>query len=72
MAITSERIEPGETTIETAAPRPEEMKAVFQLRLGDLASLRVTARATPAGILSAALFLAVFAGASARLLRARA
>lgn len=72
MVTISDLIEPGETTIETAAPHPEEMKAEFQLRLGDLASLRVSARATPAGILSAALFLAVFAGASARLLRARA
>lgn len=64
MAI-SAHVERGETPLETAAPHPEEMKAAIELQLGDLASLRVTARATPAGIVSAALFLAVLVGASA-------
>ena len=68
MATTAELIDP----VETAAPHPEEMKAAIQLQLGNLVSLRVTARATPAGIVSAALFLAALVGASAWGSRSRA
>ena len=72
MDMAPEPVTQGEPAIETAAPHPEEMKAALELRLGDRASLRLSARATPAGILSAALFLAVFVGAAAWVSRPRA
>ena len=46
--------EPGQ---ETAAPHPEEMKATVDLRLGKSVSIRMTARATPAGLVAAAMLV---------------
>jgi hypothetical protein len=40
-----------ETESETAAPHPEEMKSVVELRIGSRVVLHATARATPAGLL---------------------
>ena len=42
---------------ETAAPHPEEMKATVDLRIGDAVSITATARATPAGLVAAALLI---------------
>jgi hypothetical protein len=39
----------------TAAPHPEEMKGTVTFRFGSLASITATGRATPAGLISAAL-----------------
>ncbi|MEJ0066709.1 MAG: hypothetical protein WDM85_15890 [Caulobacteraceae bacterium] len=72
MQSTSELVEQDEEGSETAAPHPEEMKASVHLQLGNLISLRATARATPAGIVSAALLLAALVGASAWVSRSRA
>ncbi len=63
MQDTSEPIEQDEHEVETAAPHPEEMKASVHLQIGNLVSLRATGRTTPAGIVSATLFLAVLVGA---------
>jgi hypothetical protein len=40
-----------ETESETAAPHPEEMKSVVELRIGNRVVLHVTGRATPAGLI---------------------
>lgn len=61
--------EPAE--VETAAPHPEEMKASVELRFGDQVSLRATARTTPAGVISAALFVAVLVGGAIWVARLR-
>jgi len=42
---------------ETAAPHPEEMKATVYLRIGDSILITATARATPAGLIAAALLV---------------
>ena len=42
----------------TAAPHPEEMKATVDLAIGGAISVRATARATPAGLATAALLVA--------------
>jgi hypothetical protein len=39
----------------TAAPHPEEMKGTVIFKLGNMASITATGRATPAGPISAAL-----------------
>ena len=39
----------------TAAPHPEEMKGTVTFSLGEWGSVTATARATPAGLVSAAL-----------------
>jgi hypothetical protein len=39
-----------ETESETAAPHPEEMKSVVELRIGSRVVLHATGRATPAGL----------------------
>ena len=47
---------------ETAAPHPEEMKATIDLVIGRCVSIKLTARATPAGLASAAVLIsAIFA-----------
>ncbi len=71
MQTTPELDQQGEHGIETAAPHPEEMKASVHLQLGNLISLQVTARATPAGVFSVALLLAALVGASAWVSRSR-
>lgn len=48
----------AQTRGSTAAPHPEEMKGAFEFRLGRFASVTATARATPAGLVSAALLAA--------------
>ncbi|AWN44747.1 hypothetical protein DK389_23355 [Methylobacterium durans] len=42
----------------TAAPHPEEMRATVDLTIGQSIAFRATARATPAGLVSAALLVA--------------
>src|SRR5215210_1283879 len=42
---------------EIAAPPPEEMKATADIRLGQSVSIRATVRATPAGLIAAALLV---------------
>jgi len=42
---------------ETAASHPEEMKATVDLHIGDSISITATARATPAGLIAAALLI---------------
>jgi hypothetical protein len=49
--------DPGHTS-ETAAPHPEEMRATVDLRIGKSVSFTATARATPAGLATAALLVA--------------
>jgi hypothetical protein len=46
-----------ESISETAAPHPEEMKAAVDLAIGRSVTIRATARATPAGLLAAALLI---------------
>ncbi len=41
----------------TAAPHPEEMRATFDVTIGRSVSIKATARATPAGLVSAALLI---------------
>ena len=41
----------------TAARHPEEMRATFAFRFGDRFAGKATARATPAGLVAAALLL---------------
>jgi hypothetical protein len=41
----------------TAAAHPEEMKATVEVRVGERISMRATARATPAGLATAALLV---------------
>ncbi|MBN8900188.1 MAG: hypothetical protein J0H19_02795 [Rhodospirillales bacterium] len=45
------------TAPSTAAPHPEEMKAAVEFRLGDRLTFTATARATPAGLIAAAILL---------------
>lgn len=44
---------------ETAAAHPEEMRATVDLRIGNSISIKATARATPAGLIAAALLISV-------------
>jgi hypothetical protein len=41
----------------TAAPHPEEMRATIDLRIGNTVSMSATARATPAGFITAAVLV---------------
>jgi hypothetical protein len=41
----------------TVAPHPEEMKGTVTFKLGNWASMTATGRATPAGLISAALVI---------------
>jgi hypothetical protein len=41
----------------TGTSHPEELRATMELRITDYVTLRTTARATPAGLVSAALLL---------------
>jgi hypothetical protein len=45
-------------TPDTAAPHPEEMKATIDLTIGRSVTIKASARATPAGLLTAALLVA--------------
>jgi hypothetical protein len=51
--------EAGDLPHETAALHPEEMRATFDLTVGRSVSVKATARATPAGLVSAALLMSV-------------
>jgi hypothetical protein len=42
---------------DTAAPHPEEMTATMEIKAGERFSWKATARTTPAGLVSAALFV---------------
>lgn len=54
----SERNAEPENRPETAAPHPEEMRAAVDLTIGKSVSIKATARATPAGLATAALLVA--------------
>ena len=43
---------------ESGSSHPEEMKASVNLRIGDSIAITATARATPAGLVAAALLIA--------------
>ena len=62
---------PGDRS-DTAAPHPEEMRAAVDLTIGKSASLKATARATPAGLAAAALLVAAILVPVVWLARARA
>ena len=47
-----------ESQSETAAPHPEEMKATFDLAIGNAVSVKAAVRTTPAGLVAAALLAA--------------
>lgn len=55
MTNAQQSADPG---VETAAPHPEEMKASIDLAVDDSVSIKATARATPAGLIAAALLAA--------------
>lgn len=46
------------TQTSSAAPHPEEMSATMELHVGSWLSMKATARATPAGLISVAVLLA--------------
>jgi hypothetical protein len=58
MTTTNEEAAPSENS-GTAAPHPEEMSATAELRIGDRLCWKATARATPAGLVAAALLVFV-------------
>lgn len=68
----AERNAEPENRSETAAPHPEEMRAALDLTIGKSVSIKATARATPAGLASAALLIAAILVPIAWLARARA
>ena len=47
-----------ENQSETAAPHPEEMKATFDLTIGNAVFVKATVRTTPAGLVAASLLAA--------------
>ena len=53
MSIVQEDLSP------TVPPHPEEIKSVFDLRLGKHVTLQGSARITPAGVISAGIAVAV-------------
>lgn len=58
--MTNERSDPStdsEFSSMTAAPHPEEMKGTVEFRLGRVASVTASGRATPAGLATAALLV---------------
>lgn len=57
--------------VSTAAPHPEEMNASVDFQLGNYASFRASARATPAGFVTAAILFASIAATSALIYRWR-
>ena len=61
-----------ENRSDTAAPHPEEMRAAVDLTIGKSVSIKATARATPAGLATAALLVAAVLVPMAWLARARA
>jgi hypothetical protein len=48
----------AENQSEIAAPHPEEMKATFDLAIGNALSVKAAVRTTPAGLVAAALLAA--------------
>ncbi len=46
-----------ECSSEAAITHPEEMQATVDLRIGNAVSIKATARATPAGLVAAALVI---------------
>lgn len=46
-------------TVSRPEAHPEEMRAAASLRIGDAVSLQATARATPAGLIAAAVLVGV-------------
>jgi len=54
-----------------AAPHPEEMKATVDLAIGRSVAIKATARATPAGLVAAALLVATILVPAIWLTRAR-
>lgn len=56
-APTPDQADAAETVSATAAPHPEEMKGTIRFAMGDLATLTISGRATPAGLICAGLFV---------------
>jgi len=54
---TTDQADAAETLSVTAAPHPEEMKGTIRFAMGDLATLTVSGRATPAGLICAGLLI---------------
>lgn len=54
----------------SAPTHPEEMKASVDLRIGNSVSLRATARATPAGLITAGIMVSAIVLAVTSLVRA--
>lgn len=57
------------TAVETAPTHPEEMRAAFEMRIGETVTLQASARITPAGVIcvgiaAAAITLAACWGAA--------
>jgi len=55
----------------TAAPHPEEMNGSITFRLGNLTSITIAGRATPAGLATAALLACAILVPLLRVVRAR-
>jgi hypothetical protein len=49
----------SERPSETAAPHPEELKAMLDLAIGNAVSVKASVRTTPAGLVGAAILAAV-------------
>jgi hypothetical protein len=59
-----------ETAPEAPVTHPEEMRATFDLRIGENTSLRGSARITPAGIVTAGVMTVAVLVATTALVRA--
>jgi hypothetical protein len=58
ITATINRVRESGQESETAAPHPEEMKAAFDLTIGNSVSVKASVRTTPAGLLAAAILAA--------------
>ncbi|CAH1653031.1 conserved hypothetical protein [Hyphomicrobiales bacterium] len=67
--VTQEDVLPS--NIEPIPTRPEEMKGVFNLRVGNCISMQASGRITPAGIVTIGLTLTAFAAAMLAVARLR-
>jgi hypothetical protein len=58
VTATINRVRESGRESETAAPHPEEMKAGFDLTIGNTVSIKASFRTTPAGLLATAILAA--------------
>jgi hypothetical protein len=58
MSTSDAEREAGPENILATASHPEEVKATFDLTVGKIVTIKATARATPAGLVTAALLMA--------------